>query len=164
MGAPRAADSSVMASPRFADVVSDPTPGRKRKTADRRSAVWSGAGGAPLRGLWRGVRRRGVRAGRGAAVRARGDDPRDADVALRLGRQVVEQLPELRRVDGLLGDQLLREAVEPVAVRREDLRRPLERVVDDRPDLFVDLHRHVVAVVALLADLPAEEHELVALP
>ena len=55
-------------------------------------------------------------------------------------------------------------AVEPVAVGGQDLRRPLVRLVDDRPDLLVDRLRDLVGVVALLADLAAEEDELVALP
>ena len=42
--------------------------------------------------------------------------------------------------------------------------RPLVGLVDDRPDLLVDRLGDLVAVVALLADLAAEEHELVALP
>ena len=41
-------------------------------------------------------------------------------------------------VHGLLGDQLLGQAVEPVAVRRQDLGRPHVGPVDDRPDLLVD--------------------------
>ena len=55
-------------------------------------------------------------------------------------------------------------AIELVAVGDQDLRRPLVRLVDDRPDLLVDRLGDLVAVVALLADLAAEEHELVALP
>ncbi len=45
----------------------------------------------------------------------------------------------------------------------QDLHRPLVGVVDDGPDLFVDLLRDLVGVVPLLADLPAQEDQLVAL-
>ena len=46
----------------------------------------------------------------------------------------------------------------------ERLHRPLVGAVDDRADLLVDRLGDVVRVVPLLADLAAEEHELVALP
>ena len=45
----------------------------------------------------------------------------------------------------------------------QDLGRPLERLVDDRADFLVDRLGDLVAVVPLLADLAAEEDELVAL-
>ena len=60
--------------------------------------------------------------------------PRSVD----FGRQVAEQLLELLGVDRLLGDQLLGQADEAVAVGRQDLRRPLVGAVDDGPDLLVD--------------------------
>ena len=47
---------------------------------------------------------------------------------------------------------------------REHLGGPLIGLVDDRPDLFVDGLGDLLAVVALLADLAAEEDQLVALP
>ena len=91
------------------------------------------------------------------------DDGGEAvDVLLR--RQVAEERLERLGVDGLLGDELLGEGVEPVAMGLEDLRRPLVGLVDDRPDLLVDRLGDLVGVVALLADLAAEEHQLVALP
>ena len=80
-----------------------------------------------------------------------------------LGRQVAEQRLEALGVDGLLGDQLLGQGDELVAVGREDLGRPLVGLVDDRPDLLVDGPGDLVAVVALLADLAAQEDQLVAL-
>ena len=46
----------------------------------------------------------------------------------------------------------------------EDLRGPLVGPVDDRADLLVDRLRDLVGVVPLLADLAAQEHELIPLP
>ena len=80
-----------------------------------------------------------------------------------LRRQVAEERLEPLGVDRLLGDELLREGVQLVAVGDQDVHRPLVGVVDDRPDLLVDLLGDLVGVVPLLADLAAEEHELVAL-
>ena len=50
------------------------------------------------------------------------------------------------------------------SVGGEHLHRPLVGAVDDRADLLVDRLGDVIGVVPLLADLAAEEHELVALP
>src|SRR6476661_9594397 len=93
----------------------------------------------------------------------RAHDRRHA-VLVGLGWQVGEELLELFGVDGLLGDELLGQGHELVAVRRQDVRRSLIGLVDDGPDLFVDLLSDLIAVVALLADLATEEHELVTLP
>ena len=80
------------------------------------------------------------------------------------GGRSVKSVSNAFGVDGLLGHELLGKGHEAVAVGRQDLRRSLVRLVDDRPDLLVDLLRDLVAVVALLADLSAEEDQLVALP
>src|SRR5206468_11772920 len=83
------------------------------------------------------------------------------DVLLR--REVGEDRLERLAVDRLLGDELLRERVEPVAMGLERLRGPLVGAVHDGPDLLVDRLGDLVGVVALLADLAAEEDQLVAL-
>ena len=80
------------------------------------------------------------------------------------GGRSLKSVSKASGVDGLLGDQLLRERVEPVAVDLEDLGGPLVGPVDDRADLLVDRLGDLVGVVALLTDLAAEEDQLVALP
>ena len=66
------------------------------------------------------------------------DDRRHAALG-GLGRQVGEERLERLGVDRLFGYELLGQGHEAIAVGREDLRRPLVGLVDDRPDLLVDL-------------------------
>src|SRR5690242_838359 len=82
------------------------------------------------------LERRGRGLGRAAVIRRVPAERQAVEVLLR--RQVAEQLLEGLAVDGLLGDQLLGERVQAVAMDLEDLRCPLVRTVDDRADLLVD--------------------------
>ena len=78
-------------------------------------------------------------------------------------RQVGEHRFEVLLLDGLLGDQSLGQLDQAILVLGQHIHRPGVATVDDRADFLVDLLGDVVRVVALLADLAAEEDELVAL-
>src|SRR5689334_23754296 len=105
----------------------------------------------------RGSRRLRVRLRDGLS----GSDHGRGAVDVLLRRQVAEQRLEAVRVDRLLSDELVGQGYELVAMGREDLGRPLVRLVDDRADLVVDGLGDLVAVVLLLDDLAAEVHYLV---
>ncbi len=87
---------------------------------------------------------------------------RVAAVAVRIGH-VGEELLELLRLDRLLRDQLVGQGHQPVTMGDEHLHGAVVAAVDDGAHLLVDLAGHVVRVVALLADLAAQEDQLVAL-
>src|SRR5207247_4154101 len=119
--------------------------------------------------MWR---RRGLRLGLGLERRGGSLDrlallavaSRRQPVDVLLRREVGEDRLEGLAVDRLLGDQLLRERIEPIAMHLESLGGSLERSIDDRANRLVDRLADLVGVVALLADLAAEEDQLVALP
>src|SRR5581483_8373480 len=68
--------------------------------------------------------------------------------------QVLEQLP----LDGLILDQPFGDTYQLVAVASQDLAGHVMGVLDDAPHLGVDVLSGGFAVVALLADLPAQEY------
>src|SRR5262245_1110723 len=76
------------------------------------------------------------------------------DLVLGLARQ---QLLELLGVDRLALEQDLRDLVETLAMLEQDVLRGLVRLLDDAPDLVVDLARDLVGVVGLGRELAAEE-------
>src|SRR5581483_3543416 len=78
----------------------------------------------------------------------------------RLAVEAVEDAFEVVALDGLLFEQDLHEPVQPLPVLDQQAARGLVRVVDEAAHLFVDLLGDLLAVVPLLGDLPAEEHEL----
>ena len=76
---------------------------------------------------------------------------------------VGEDLHDLGRVERLLLDEGVGQAVERLAVHDEDVAGLVVGLVDEQADLGVDLGRHVVGVVGLVADVAAEEHLAVVL-
>src|SRR5215216_1050869 len=80
------------------------------------------------------------------------------DLVLRLAR---EQALELVLVDRLALDQDVRDAVQVVHVLAEHADRELVAVLDDAPDLVVDLARDLLRVVRLGTHLAAEERHVV---
>src|SRR5215213_6016337 len=96
----------------------------------------AGRTGEELRGV-RSRRRLGLagldRGGRCVLGGAVGPVPaRRKPVEVLLRRKVAEQRLETLSVDRLLGDELLRQRLEAVAMDLEDLACPLERSIDDR--------------------------------
>ena len=68
-----------------------------------------------------------------------------------------EQLDELLALDRLALEQDLRDVVELLAVLGEDVARRLVRLLDDAPDLVVDLAGDLVGVVGLGGELAARK-------
>src|SRR5205823_3589379 len=116
-----------------------PTP---RPFATRRLALLDRS----LATLWLSL----ARASRRRALAARGED-------------AGEERLELLALDRLLLDEQPRKPIQHGALLGESLLGPVVRAVDDFPNLFVDLRRHLIGVVALLADLAAQEDHLLLL-
>src|SRR3954470_16596180 len=78
----------------------------------------------------------------------------------RLGRQSLEEALQRLALEGLVLDQLLRDGVELVGVLSQDRFGSRIALLDQASDLLVDRLRHLLAVVLLLADLTAQEDQL----
>src|SRR5205085_10701645 len=84
---------------------------------------------------------------------------RSRDAALGLV-VVAEDAHQALAFERFLADQFVRQAIELVAMLDDDLLRPLPVGVDEPADLLVDRLGDAVAVIALLAELAAEEDHL----
>ena len=104
----------------------------ERAGRSARFGCWIGVGAPAQAGC-------GLASGIGDRLAGADDDgwPRSVD----LGGRSLKSFSNSLGVDGLLGDELLGQGHEPIAVRGQDVRGPLVGPVDDRPDLFVDLVR-----------------------
>src|SRR5919106_470130 len=78
-------------------------------------------------------------------------------------RHGLEQPHQVVLLDGLVLDQSGRDPVERVPFALEDIEGPVVRLVDQPADLGVDLEGHLVRVVGLGGEVPAEEHLTLAL-